>query len=179
MNKILGIVLLIIFVGLFYLNMNAKIGIQRPHVKKDREEITKVINDNEYPKTANDVVKRYVKLKQYIYSGKDIDKDFLEEIIFTQRKMFSKELFDYNSELQQNEDAMKEIEDFKENRKKILKIEVELLSISSDEKVVDIRTIEYLNYKDVKNYMEYTLILEDDKWKIYGMSSTEPFEMSE
>ena len=177
-TKIFTIVVFIVVfaVLLFYVFVNNNSTQNKKTEETSEKDTLLTYNfEDDYPKTAREVVKMHCKYMKNAYNGV-----FTEDELFTVnqqiRKLFDEELLQYNTQDEQLAGMKKEIEQYKENKKKFLSYtlaEASQVEYNTEEgkdyaklKVTISQKVDSLS---VSAEQEYILRKDaDGKWKILG-----------
>lgn len=118
-------ILVVVIAGLFYYTyLNDKSGKkQDTTVPSETEKLLDYDFENDYPKTVRETVKLHNTLIKYAYSGNLSDEE-LVKINKNIRQLFDEELLANNSESDQLEGLMNEIEQYEKEKKKIVSFTV-------------------------------------------------------
>lgn len=147
MGKLVIITILagLVIVYFYYLTINSKNTSAKRNVKKS-DEVEELINkdlDGEYPKTPREVVKLYSRIISTFYSG-GYNEDEKKLLAVQAQKLMDGELLEHNEFEEYYENLCKDIEEYKENNRKISSY---ILGSSSD---VEFKTLEDKKYASVK-----------------------------
>ena len=147
-------------------------------VKTPTTELEKLIaKDLEvgYPETPTEVMKLWGRLNQCIYNTNMSDEEF-DQLLSQMRKMYSTDLLEVNSEEQQREKLKAEVEQFKDDKKKIVSYSAET-GASVQYKTINDRECAYLKISYfmntggrsyAKTFQDFILVKQNDRWKILG-----------
>lgn len=135
--------------------------------------------DTNYPGTPAEVMKLYGRINQCMYNTELSDEDF-DTLLQQLRKLYSTTLLEENTLEEQKSSLRDEINDFTENKRKIVSYTVEKNS-SVDYETVDNQECAYVqiaffmseNSKYLKSYQDYVLVKEDKNWKILAFKKDE------
>ena len=187
-NIIIGVILLGLILG-YYFYLSGKdvkdAGSEVVETTLTQDVLAKDL-EKFYPATPKEVVKYYNEIQECYYNEEN-DEKTIREVMVKSRELFDVDLLAKNSEEQQFEDLMKEVEDYKEKERDIFGWSTD----SADDVVYN--TFEGSDWATIKSY--YTLrtkgahskttqifLLRKDaegKWKIYGWDLAKPEETGE
>ena len=187
-NIIIGVILLGLILG-YYFYLSGKdvkdAGSEVVETTLTQDVLAKDL-EKSYPATPKEVVKYYNEIQECYYNEEN-DEKTIREVMVKSRELFDVDLLAKNSEEQQFEDLMKEVEDYKEKERDIFGWSTD----SADDVVYN--TFEGSDWATIKSY--YTLrtkgahskttqifLLRKDaeaKWKIYGWDLSKPEETGE
>lgn len=182
-NNIIGIlvIILIIFtIGGFFAYYNIKNGETKGYFKKEEVSVAQplydkimALNEEEYPKTPEEVVILFTDVSKLLYGDKIKDMSIVSSILEKQRLLLSNNLVDTNSLQEQTENVLAIIENLNANKVKITSIDVKptVYDQKNNSKAyvkVDTKDSLFQTY-----YQIYYLELEEDKWKITGWYNTD------
>ncbi|MBO6108292.1 MAG: hypothetical protein J6P16_02680 [Eubacterium sp.] len=147
-------------------------------VKTPTTELEKLIaKDLEigYPETPTEVMKLWGRYNQCIYNTSVTDEEFTE-LLSQLRKMYSSDLLEVNSEDAQREKLKSEVEQFKDDKKKIVSYSAET-GASVRYKTINDRECAYITISYfmntggrsyAKTFQDFILVRQNDRWKILG-----------
>ena len=152
-------------------------------VKTPTTELEKLIaKDLEigYPETPTEVMKLWGRLNQCIYNTNMSDEEF-DQLLSQMRAMYSTDLLEVNSEEQQREKLKAEVEQFKDDKKKIVSYSAET-GASVQYKTINDRECAYIKISYfmntggrsyAKTFQDFILVKQNDRWKILGFKEGE------
>lgn len=182
-NNVIGIlviILIILTIGGFFAYYNIKNGETKGYFKKEEVSVAQplydkimALNEEEYPKTPEEVVILFTDVSKLIYGDKIKDMSIVSSILEKQRLLLSNDLVDTNSLQEQTENVLAIIENLNANKVKITSIDVkptvyDQKNNSKSYVKVDTKDSLFQTY-----YQIYYLELEGDKWKITGWYNTD------
>ncbi|MBQ6537592.1 MAG: hypothetical protein IJL75_01675 [Eubacterium sp.] len=152
-------------------------------VKAPTTELEKLIAkdlDVGYPETPTEVMKLWGRLNQCIYNTK-LDDDEFDALLKQLRTMYSSDLLAQNSEEEHRKNLENEVEQFKNDKKKILSYSAET---GQKVKYKNIKGRDCANLSIryfmntgkrsyAKTFQDFILVSEDGKWKILGFKNGE------
>lgn len=155
-------------------------------VKTPTTELEKLIaKDLEvgYPETPTEVMKLWGRLNQCIYNTNVTDEEFAQ-LMKQLRKMYSTDLLEVNSEDDQLKKLQSEVEQFKDDKKKIVSYSAETGSAVqyktiNDRECAYIKISYFMNTGGrsyAKTYQDFILVKQDGQWKILGFQNGEQEE---
>lgn len=147
-------------------------------VKTPTTELEKLIaKDLEigYPETPTEVMKLWGRLNQCIYNTNLTDEEF-EQLLKQLRMLYSTDLLDANTEDAHLKKFKAEVEQFKDDKKKIVSYNAETGS-SVKYKTINNRECAYIKISYfmntggrsyAKTFQDFILVRQDERWKILG-----------
>lgn len=157
-------------------------------VKIPTTELEKLIAkdlDIGYPETPTEVMKLWGRLNQCIYNSKTDDEQF-KALVLQIRKMYSTDLLEQNPEEQHIQKFSEEVEQFKDDKKKIVSYNAETGS-AVQYKTINDRECAYLKISYfmntgkssyAKTFQDFILVKQNDRWKILGFKQGQQEEAS-
>lgn len=131
-----------------------------------------------YPETPAELIKLWGRINQCLYNTGLSDEE--QEALFRQlREMYSSDLLKQNEESVHIKKFKDELEEFQDNKNKIVNFSVDkgtnvqYKTINNSE-CANIRMYYFIKKsgKCVKNYQDFVLIKEDDRWKVMGFQQS-------
>ncbi len=150
-------------------------------VKTPTTELEKLIAkdlDIGYPETPTEVMKLWGRLNQCIYNTAVTDEEF-DQLLQQLRKMYSSDLLEQNPEDKHRESLKAEVDQFKEDKKKIVSYTADVGS-AVQYKTINNRECAYLKISYfmntggrtyAKTYQDYILVRQNDRWKVLGFKN--------
>lgn len=180
--KTIGLLIIFAAIVLFVFFRMTQNASQRQDKPKEQTELEKLLSydfDNEYPKTARDVMKLYCRYLKAVYS-KDTSDEAVGLLNSQMRRLYAKELLDYNDESGQLEALKEERASYKKEKMSL----VGYVVAEASQIVYDtIDDVEYARIRVTLNLKagasaskEYTYVLMKDAadcWKVYGWAAEE------
>ena len=150
-------------------------------VKTPTTELEKLIAkdlDIGYPETPTEVMKLWGRLNQCIYNTKLSDEEF-DSLAKQLRKIYSSDLLEQNPEEQHLQKLRDEVEQFKDDKKKIVSYSAEAGS-AVQYKTINNRECAYLKISYfmntggrayAKTFQDFILVKQNDRWKVLGFKN--------
>ncbi|MBO4394799.1 MAG: hypothetical protein J5819_00445 [Eubacterium sp.] len=147
-------------------------------VKTPTTELEKLIAkdlDIGYPETPTEVMKLWGRLNQCIYNTNVTDEEF-DQLLKQLRKMYSTDLLEQNPEDQHRENFKAEVEQFKDDKKKIVSYTADV-GTAVKYKTINNRDCAYLRISYfmntggrsyAKTFQDFVLVRQNDRWKVLG-----------
>ena len=150
-------------------------------VKTPTTELEKLIAkdlDIGYPETPTEVMKLWGRLNQCIYNTNVTDEEF-DSLLLQLRKMYSTDLLDANPEEQHRESLKSEVDQFKDDKKKIVSYQADISS-AVQYKTINHRECAYIRISYfmntggrsyAKTFQDFVLVRQNDRWKVLGFKN--------
>ena len=147
-------------------------------VKTPTTELEKLIaKDLEigYPETPTEVMKLWGRLNQCIYNTSVTDEEF-DQLLKQLRTLYSTDLLEVNTEEAQREKLKSEVDQFKDDKKKIVSYSADT-GASVQYKTINDRDCAYIKISYfmntggrsyAKTFQDFILVKQNDRWKILG-----------
>lgn len=133
--------------------------------KSEYETLLQLDLENNYPKGPYEVLHNYYSIVSYIYGG-ECNQDEIPILIEKQRMLLSDVLLGTTTFIDQVENCIAIVDKLNENDQKLLSVTQELpVADPKNENITFEDVTEYYN-NGTRTKIKYTLILEDNKWKI-------------
>ncbi len=150
-------------------------------VKTPTTEVEKLIAkdlDVGYPETPTEVMKLWGRLNQCIYNSKLSDEEF-DSLAKQLRKMYSSDLLEQNPEEKHIGKLRDEVEQFKDDKKKIVSYSAESGSAVQYKTInnrdcANIKISYFMNTGGrgyAKTFQSFVLVNQNDRWKILGFKN--------
>lgn len=127
-----------------------------------------------YPETPAELMKLWCRFNQCIYNTR-LDDEQLKTLLKQIRVMYSAELLEKNSEESHFTKLKEEVTEFQSNKKRIVSYSADAGVSPAYKKIKNrknakVRIYYFINEGNgyVKQYQDYILVREDEKWKILG-----------
>lgn len=127
-----------------------------------------------YPETPAELMKLWCRFNQCIYNTR-LDDEQLKTLLKQIRVMYSAELLEKNSEESHFTKLKEEVTEFQSNKKRIVSYSADagvspVYKKIKNRKNAKVRIYYFINEGNgyVKQYQDYILVREDEKWKILG-----------
>lgn len=185
-NNIIGILVIILAVCVV-------IGMVLIGTKKDQTSLGKYFNNVDkvvgselyesllnlseanYPNTPEEIVKIYTNGYRLLYGDKIKDLSIVNTILKQQRLLFSDEILSKNTLEQQEKEVLKNIENLKQQKNKIIGITIEKGKIGEDNEAKVVVNVQ----DNILQEYTYTYLLkkdEQEKWKIFSFENISNFD---
>ena len=150
----------------------------KSEVKTPTTELEKLIaKDLEigYPETPTEVMKLWGRLNQCLYNTSVTDEEF-DQLFAQLRKLYSSDLLEANPEESHHDKLKAEVEQFRDDKKKIVSYTADTGS-SVQYKTIKDRECAYLGISYfmntggrtyAKTFQDFILVRQNDRWKILG-----------
>lgn len=178
-NLVIYTVIICILVGValggYYKMMKRQQDIESARTPKtETDKLIAKDLESGYPDTPAEVMKLWGRYNQCMYNTAMSDEQFTA-LLEQMRRMYSSELLDANPEVDHGTNLREEIEDFREQKSKIVSYSADTGG-SVQYKTVNNKECAYLQIsyfiskKDgySKVFEDFLMVKEDDKWKILG-----------
>ena len=154
----------------------------KSEVKTPTTELEKLIaKDLEigYPETPTEVMKLWGRLNQCLYNTSVSDEEF-DQLLLQLRKLYSTDLIEANPEEQHHDKLKAEVEQFRDDKKKIVSYSADTGS-AVQYKTINDRECSYLKISYfmntggrtyAKSYQDFILVRQNDRWKILGFKES-------
>ncbi len=138
-----------------------------------------------YPETPTEVMKLWGRFNQCIYNSSYGDEQF-ETLLKQLRLLYSTDLLEQNPEKTHSANLKKEVNKFKEDKGNIVSYSAETgksvqYQTINNRECANIRLSYFINKKGnyTKNYQDFILVKENNRWKILGFKEADTKESSE
>ena len=131
-----------------------------------------------YPETPTEVMKLWGRLNQCIYNTNVTDEEF-DQLLSQLRTMYSTDLLEANPEEEHREKLKSEVEQFKDDKKKIVSYTADV-GTAVQYKTINGRECAYIRISYfmntggrsyAKTYQDFILVRQNDRWKVLGFKN--------
>ncbi len=181
MNKVIGIILIIVMGVVFYYSSIGKFDRITKQFESDYEKILSYDLNDKYPDTPIAIIGVYAETIEYLYGqtkkGEKKTDENIQDVIYVQRKLLDQEVLDTNPEEVQVAKVKEEIQQLTKQGVYIISTKVMPEYVQAKNDIYGVKAVQYTNKKG-NNYLEYYLRKDNNnRWKIVGWEDIEPFSL--